>query len=94
MRIYVYVFVYPYSIVYAYACDGTRGTGRADRRMESLPWSLAPDENPPVFLFLLVVFPRMIEEPYVKVANAYAQQHNYLNENPVVFLRTDIASAS
>lgn len=37
---------------------------------------------------------RMIEEPYVKVANAYAQQHNYLNENPVVFLRTDIASAS
>lgn len=81
--------------VFSYACIlcifvlVTVRAGRADRRMESLTWLLSPDGNPTVFFFS-----RMIEEPYVKVANAYAQQYNYLDENPVVFLRTDIASAS
>ncbi|CAN0448516.1 unnamed protein product [Laminaria digitata] len=37
---------------------------------------------------------RMIEEPYVKVATAYAQQYDIREENPVLFFRADIATSS
>lgn len=36
----------------------------------------------------------MIEEPFVKAAKAYNQQHDIREENPVVFMRVDIASSS
>ena len=57
--------------------------------MEGLTRSLAPDDTPPCFY----LFSRMIEEPFTKVANAYAQQHDSRDKNPVVFLRSDIASS-